>query len=309
MNESISTASLTKPEPGLTIAQAVAEGAHRLSGGETRAPRLDAEVLLAHTLGWSRTRLFMNYDAPVSMEAYRRYESLLARRLRGEPVQYITGLREFWGLEFHVTPDVLIPRPETEHLVEQALDILRRKGPPARPQIVDVGTGSGCLAIALASACPAARVLAVDIYAPALRVARENARRHGVSDRIGFVQADGLSSVALQPPRVDLIVCNPPYIAPSEFETLPHEVRDFEPRIALTDEADGLTHYRRLIPAALERLRAGGHLIFEVGAGQASAVARLFDSLAWETSVMVKDLQGIDRILATRTRRDGGTLQ
>ena len=290
------------PAPGGSVAGALEEGTRRLARSGSTSPRLDAEVLLAHVLRVTRTHLMVRFREVLAASDGAEYQSLLARRQRGEPVAYLTGVREFWGLEFQVTLDVLIPRPETEHLVEEAL---RRLPTTAAARIVDLGTGSGCLAVALAKERPRARVLALDLSAPALRVARSNAERHGVTGRLQFLRGDLLESLRPAAACPDLIVCNPPYISRADYHHLPPDVRDFEPRRALTDDRDGLHHYRRLVPPARELLRPDGHLILELGAGQADDVLALFDATLWDVMGVVKDLQQIDRCLIARKRPGG----
>ena len=211
----------------------------------------------------------------------------LARRARHEPVQYIVGEQEFFGLKFRVTPDVLIPRPETEHLVEAAL---ARTDRDASLRIADVGTGSGAIAVALAHALPRARVTALDISPAALAVAQENAESHGVAIAFGFLKSDLLEAVAGE--RFDMIVSNPPYVA--EGEELEPQVRDYEPGSALFAGPEGLDVYRRLIPQAQAALRPGGWLLLEIGHGQRDALAQLL--AGWGNVSFIADLQGIPRV-------------
>ena len=214
------------------------------------------------------------------------FESLLRRRLASEPVQYITGVQEFFGLQFEVTPDVLIPRPETEHLVEAALE---RISPEAR--IVDVGTGSGAIAIALAHALPRSLVTAVDLYPATLEVARRNAQRHGVAERVTFLQSDLLAKAGSA--EFDVVVSNPPYIA--DAEVLEPQVADYEPRSALYAGSTGLEIYERLIPQARRVLKPQGWLLMEIGYGQQAGVTALLDR--WDALTFVPDLQGIPRVV------------
>lgn len=272
--------------------QAAARLAHRSStqsseGGAEQNPSLDAEVLARHVLGWDRARwLADNRDAP-SPDFVRRYEALVARRALGEPVAYITGTREFWGLDFEVTPAVLIPRPETELLVEEALAVIDRR----RASVVaDVGTGSGCVAIAIAHERPHVRVIATDISSEALAVARRNASRHSVEDRIDFRHASGLDGVG----PVDLVVSNPPYIARADAPTLMKDVVDFEPHTALFAAGDGLDVIRMILASAAQR-RPTPPMLFEFG-GNEEALLQAACATGLPVVKVVKDLAGIPRI-------------
>jgi release factor glutamine methyltransferase len=263
--------------------------------------RLDAEVLLGSVLGVDRAGVFSRLTQSLSASQYSEFWRLLQRRAKHEPLQYITGVREFWSLEFRVTPGVLIPRPETEILVETVLQLLSQ-APSPKPQassrVLDIGTGSGCIAITLAKELPQAELWAVDISPDALTVARENARRHGVEDRIHFLQGDVFPPLSHTPLLFDVIVSNPPYIARPEFTTLQPEVRDWEPHVALDGGSDGLDFYRRLVKEGHSHLRSGGWLVLELGAGQFSDVQRLIQAqsnLTVETSV--RDYAGHERVI------------
>jgi release factor glutamine methyltransferase len=220
------------------------------------------------------------------------FESLLQRRMISEPVQYLTGAQEFFGLLFEVSTDVLIPRPETEHLVEAVLDRFDRE---ANPLIVDVGTGSGAIAVAIAHALPRSRVTAVDLYPSALEIARRNAERHGVIDRITLLQSDLLAAAGST--EFDVVVSNPPYIA--DEEVLEPQVANYEPRSALYAGPTGLEVYQRLIPQARAVLKPRGWLMMEIGYGQRSALEALLDG--WSEVSFVPDLQGIARVVLART--------
>jgi release factor glutamine methyltransferase len=252
---------------------------------------LDAEVLARHVLGWDRARLIASGREPASVAFANDYERVIARRAAREPVAQITGVREFWGLEFEVTRDVLTPRPETELIVEAAL--AEFPDPQADVSIVDVGTGSGCLAVALAKEFSSAEIIATDLSEAALAVARRNARHHGVSNRIAFVCADLVPSI--QP--VDLIVSNPPYIRREDAVTLPPEVRDYEPHVALFADESGLQFYRRLFEEAVNELRSDGRLIVELGYDQRDRVTELAGLHGWRVLKTRDDLQGIARVL------------
>jgi len=254
--------------------------------------RREAELLLAGLLGLDRVGLYLNYDRPLVAAELALYRERVGRRARREPLQYILGQAEFWSLPFSVTPAVLIPRAEA----------LKRTNGPCR--ILDVGTGSGAIAIALAHELPQATVEALDLSAEALAVAAANARDNGVEARVRFRQAD---LAALDGGPYDLIVSNPPYIPARDLDDLMPEVRDFEPRLALDGGADGLDCYRRLLPAAVGRLKPGGWLLVEVGAGQAAQVAELCTTLPELGEVFAaRDLAGIDRVVGCRRYEEVG---
>jgi release factor glutamine methyltransferase len=266
-------------------------------------PRAEAEVLLAHVLREDRMCVVLDRRTPVPPRAAAAFARCVARRERREPVSYITEEREFWSLPLRVTRAVLVPRPDTETLVEEALDLLariRKHGKP-RARVIDVGTGSGCIAVALATERPDIRVWAIDRSARALRIAASNAARHGVAPRVRFVKGDLLSVAGTRIPRADLIVSNPPYVTAAEWKSLPPEIRAFEPKGALVGGADGLAFYRRLAKEAPDRLVAGGCIAVEVGAGHAAAVADLFLSGGRFGEIRVrKDLSGIPRVVSAR---------
>jgi release factor glutamine methyltransferase len=231
------------------------------NGPHPESSRRDAEVLLMHNIGQSRAWLIAHADELLPEAAAASYRQLVERRFRGEPIQYITGETEFYGLPFHVTPAVLIPRPETEHLVEKAIELAARF---KRPRIVDIGTGSGAIAVALAGKLPYAAITAIDLSADALAIAQENAERNGV--RLRFLKGDLLSPASGEP--FDIIVSNPPYVPAVDRDSLAVEVREHEPALALFAGDDGLEIYRRLIPAAFSALVSGGFLALEIGYGQ-----------------------------------------
>ena len=254
----------------MTLAEHVAAGAARLgaSGLPPAEVGADAAVLARHVLGWDPAAYLCRSREPAPAAFGNRYAAALDRRARREPVSTIIGQREFRGLGFEVGPAVLTPRPETELLVDETLR-LARNGDGGVRTIVDAGTGSGCVGVALATELPAARIIATDISAAALAIARRNAIRHGVRDRIAWVRTSWLDGVSGAP---DVIVANPPYVRDGDLAGLPPEVRGFEPRTALAGGPDGLDAIRALLRTAAERLPAGGHLVMEVGAGQMAAV-------------------------------------
>lgn len=259
---------------------------------------LDSQTLLAAALGKDRTYLIINFSEQLTSEALEKYQALINRRTTGEPLQYITGRQEFFGLEFMVTPDVLIPRPETELLVEEMLRLAQGIN---QPLIIDVGTGSGCIAISLARELEGAKVIAIDISVGALRVARSNAQKHELQNQVAFIEGDLFSGIEAGT-KADLIVSNPPYIAAEELPGLQREVRDWEPKTALTDFGDGLEFYRRLLREAPAYLKPGGHFICEMGYTQSAKIQALVDRNIWTAPTILQDLQGIERIMVV-TRR------
>jgi release factor glutamine methyltransferase len=262
---------------------------------------LDARLLAEHILGWDATEFFTSANGPEPEEFQTAYGRLVERRTRREPLAYITRRQAFWDLVFEVSPAVLIPRPESELIVEAALELYpSSEGVLA---IADVCTGSGCLAVALARERSAARVIATDISGAALDVARRNAERHGVADRIEFVRGDLVDPVA---DPVDLIVCNPPYVNDGDRLGLQPEVRDHEPAIALFGGSDGLHVITRLVDGAPTRLRPGGHLIFEFGFGQDEAIETLIGNARGLRMLgLRRDLQGIARTAVAERRSSG----
>lgn len=254
--------------------------------------RLDAELLLAATLKLNRVGLYLNYDRPLSAEELTAFRKQVERRARREPLAYILGRCEFWSLPFVVTPAVLVPRPDTEVLVEEALKRL-----PPQGRVLDVGLGSGAIAVAIAHERGDARVEGIDVSPEALAVALENAAANGVAERVAFRQGDLFS---LDGGPYELIISNPPYIAAGEIPTLMPEVRDYEPSLALIAGAAGLDCYRALVPAALMQLVAGGWLLVEVGANQAPAVSALFAAAGFADIVTACDLAGIERVVGGR---------
>ncbi len=271
--------------------------------------RLETELLLGHALSLPRIELYLNYARPMDEGELARYKVLLKRRLSGEPVQYITGTVSFMFAEFEVNRSVLIPRPETEALTEVALQLLNETGSgvdsgmgsDAEQVIADVGTGSGVIAVTLAMKAPRARVLATDASEEALRVAARNAERAGVSGRIEFLQGEMLEPLlgAGLAGGLTLLVSNPPYVASGDIESLPPEVRDFEPRIALDGGTDGLDCLRVMAQDGPSLLAPGGALALEVGDGQADAVADMVRAVVGASETM-KDYAGRDRIVVGR---------
>ena len=257
--------------------------------------RRDAETLMLRVLGKNRAWMLAHMDDELGYECAEQFIALLERRFAGEPMQYIFGEAEFYRLPFRVTADVLIPRPETEHVVEKVLELSAKF---SNPRIVDVGTGSGAIAVALAHELPEAAVTASDVSAAALSVARENAQRNGVAERIRFFEGDLLKPVAGE--QFDIVVSNPPYVSVGDRASLAVEVREYEPGQALFAGADGLDVYRRLIPQAFAALARGGYLVLEIGHGQEPPVGALLGEAGLESVTFTADLQGIPRVAAAR---------
>jgi release factor glutamine methyltransferase len=288
------------------------QGIEQLRAHDVPSYTLSAELLLLHVASRDRNWLYSHPEEVLGDSAAEAYFALLARRASGVPTQHLTGKQEFWGMEFEVTPEVLVPRPETEHLIEVALDRLAvRELRAGRQQTlrgetvtaVDVGTGSGCIALALARELPEATVYATDISEVALKMAQRNAARHGLTDRIHFAQSNLLEFAAAtaktgKPLFFDLILCNPPYISLREADSLPIEVLEHEPHLALFGGEEGYEVYGALIPQAARFLAPGGLLVLELGYNSLPAVRPLLDSAEWTNIAVTKDLAGIDRVIS-----------
>lgn len=288
--------------PGRTVAEALRWGWEALRGAGCDSPALDAELLLGEVLGWTRARVLAHPEASLPLGQEAAFRRLVARRVRREPLAYMLGQRAFWGMDLKVRPGVLIPRPETELLVERALVwALERGGRAWSGTVVDVGTGSGAVAVALARELPWARIWATDASPEALWVAQENARQQGVAHRIRFAQGDWLTPVG---GPVDCIVSNPPYVPSGELDRLAPEIARYEPRAALDGGPDGLAAYRRLLPQAARALSPGGALFLEVGHDQADAVSDLLCGYfpGWRVE-RFRDLGGHWRVVAARCGR------
>jgi release factor glutamine methyltransferase len=315
------------------VRTALKQGLAQLREAQVSSFTLAVELLLLHVLGRDRTWLYAHPEEQLSPADAERFFALIARRANGEPTQHLTGKQEFWGLDFEVNPDVLIPRPETEHLIEVTLDRLALRELRAGRkqtltgeglQIADIGTGSGCIAIALAKELPGATIYATDISRAALAVAQRNAARHSVGDRIHFLESNLLDKVSIvgaryivplqsqcanseshespvtshQSPQFDLIVSNPPYIGRREAATLMREVRDHEPEIALYGGEEGYELYADLITQSAAHLKPGGLLVLELGHNSLPAVQPLLDAPTWTNVAVTNDLAGIPRVIA-----------
>jgi release factor glutamine methyltransferase len=284
----------------VTIIETINRAATRLSAHQVDNARWDAELLLCHVLGRDRAWLLAHLQDPIDNHALRQYERVIDRRAVREPLQYITGSQEFWGLLFKVTPDVLIPRPETEFVVEAALKAVSMA---ISPVIIDLCTGSGCIAISLAKELLKAQVFATDRSEPALDIAQENARRNQVAERIRFLVGDlfaPIKELDLQG-RVDVIATNPPYIPANDLSALQPEVRDFEPEMALIAGPKGIELGTAIILQAQVFLKIGGSLIMEMGIGQAAALRSVAQETGkYRTPEIVKDLAGIERVFIAK---------
>ena len=290
---------MTQPETW-TVGRLLTWTADFLKKSGSPSPRLDAEVLLAAARRCERIALYTAFEEVVPDDVRAAFRDLVKRRAAGTPVAYLVGKKEFYSLSFRVTPDVLIPRPETEHLVVAAVDLLAALPPNAQPLVADVGTGSGAIAVALAKHAASANITATDISAAALDVARQNAADHGVGERIEFLETDLLEKLPAKR-QLDLVVSNPPYIGLQEEATLAPQVRDHEPRLALFAGPNGTEIIARLIPQAAERLKGGGYLLMEVSPLIAAAVLNLaVQSQFFEPAVILKDLAGLARVVQAR---------
>ena len=284
-----------------TVAQAITEGAQRLGASCVDEERRTAGLLLCYVLQIERTHLLTRAQEEIDEPSYHRYLELVERRAEGEPLQYITGHQEFYGLDFIVTPEVLIPRPETEFLVERVVEIAKELS--EEPLLIaDVGTGSGCVAVAVAMLIPRARVIATDNSHAAIEVARRNAERNGVIDRVEFLVGDLLKPLAERSLRraISILASNPPYVDKEESKLIQREVRDWEPHAALFGGAGGLEFHRRLLTDGLEYAKPGGYLVFEIGYGQLDAISKLIAESAWELIDVTRDLQNMPRTLTVR---------
>jgi release factor glutamine methyltransferase len=302
---------MSEREDIVTVADALLRATFTLRKAGLDEARREAASLLSYALGRDSAFLITHADEEVAGAEFARFQRLVARRAGGEPLQYIKGRQEFYGLDFEVNPDVLIPRPETELLVETALELLRETRDPF---VCDVGTGSGCIAVTLLHERRDAHALAIDISDAALEVAARNAARHGVGERLTTLASDCFDALKDGTPeaaaadfqteaaRFQLIASNPPYVAERDLAGLQREVREHEPRMALTPGGDGLSVIRRLLDEAPQFLARGGHLLFEIGFNQHEAVHNLIDASTWALLDIHRDLQGIPRTVALRLR-------
>lgn len=279
----------------VTVREVIQRSTEFLQRHGVDSPRLQAELLLAHLLKLPRLQLYLNHDRALTEAETAALRSLVQRRAKREPLQHLVGSTSFFGLELAVSPAALIPRPETETLAEQAIAALAKCASPT-PHALDFGTGTGCLAITLVVKCPPARIHALDLSEAALSLARQNAARHGLTERLTFHLGDGFRALPADL-RFDLVVSNPPYIPTPDLATLQPEVRDFDPRAALDGGADGLDFYRLLAREAPAWLNAGGGLFAEFGDGQEAALPGLFNDSGWRAIAIHRDLTGRPRVL------------
>lgn len=304
----------------MTVLEVIQKSTEFLAKKGVESPRLQTELLLAHALKLPRMKLYLNFEHALAQPELDAVRELVKRRGQREPLQHIVGSTSFCGLELAVNRHALIPRPETELLAEQGWEFLNQKqGGAGSPQTadqrrgedtapyqkltaLDFGTGSGCIAVALAVKCPAASVFAVDVSADALELAKQNAARHNVADRIQFFQGDGFASLP-QGAAFDLIIGNPPYIPSAEIDALQPEVRDYEPRQALDGGPDGLDYIRRLAAESGRFLKAGGRLMLEFGDGQADSVRGIFETQKWIVEAVKEDYSRRPRILMASLSR------
>jgi release factor glutamine methyltransferase len=283
----------------MQLKDALAQGIGLLERSSIASPRFTAEVLLMHAVQCDRAHLHAHPDRALTSNELVHFGIYLNERMNGKPTQYITGRQEFWGMDFLVNSSVLIPRPETEMVVEAALAIARGCAAVCgTPRIADVGTGSGCIAVALARELPQATIYALDRSRETLDVARRNAARHGVDTRIAFLESDLLlCSPGDALPPVEIIVSNPPYVAENDRPAIEREVREFEPSDAVFAGQAGDEIYRRLIPQAAEKMRAGGYLVLELGYDSEPAVRALLGPPEWDAVHAKSDLAGINRVI------------
>lgn len=287
----------------MQLRDALQSGLKSLQGNDVPSANLAAELLLMHVLQQDRSYLYTHSSQDLPAEQVNRYLELIGERCAGKPTQYITGHQEFWGLDFEVTPAVLIPRPETEHIIEAVLGLISREG-LAKGQtfrIADVGTGSGCIPIALATELPNAKLFATDISPAALDVAKRNAQRLGVEGRVEFLESDLLFCLLEAELLVtfDFVVSNPPYVGHDELADVQREVRGFEPRLAWGDLAQGEEIYARLFPQALQLLKPGGSVVVEIGYNKKDAVLGLLGP-GWQQQEVSPDLAGIPRVITAQ---------
>jgi len=279
------------------LREALTSAISRLTADRVPSPRMNAEVLFMFVLGCDRAYLYAYPERELSADELTRYDAALVERARGVPAPYITGHQEFWGMDLIVSPAVLIPRPETEHVIETVLECVKRQSLSAAPlRIVDVGTGSGCIALALAAELPEAEIHATDVSPAALEIARANAARHQLESHIEFHQADLLAG--FEESAFDFVVSNPPYVGESEEDQVQLEVRKFEPRLAVFAGPTGLEVNARLIPQARSALKPGGWLVMEISGTIAAAVRSLLAD--WNPVRVTNDLQGIPRVIAAQ---------
>lgn len=281
----------------MTVLEAIQKSSDFLAKKNVESARLNAELVLAHLLKLPRMKLYLNFERALSQKETDDYRELIKRRAAREPLQHITGSTSFCGIEIAVNKNALVPRPETEQLAELGWKFLSTINSQSSTAL-DFGTGTGCIAIALAAKCPNAKISALDVSADALALAKQNAEANKVSDRIEFFYGDGFG--ALPQMQFDLLISNPPYIASAEIETLSPEVKDFDPRAALDGGADGLYFYRMLACDGKNFLKSAGKIILEFGDGQAAAIKKIFEDEKWIVEAVQDDYSHRARFLVAR---------
>jgi len=293
-----SLASFAVQFPGMQLKQAVESAYHLFLENDVPSPRLNAELLLLFVLSRERAYLYAHPERELTPDEQSNFDEVVRERARGCPTQYITGHQEFWGLDLLVSPAVLIPRPETEHVVETALELVKeyRFDGPGRLRLLDVGTGSGCIGLALASELPHAEIHACDISEEALEIARTNAARLCLGGKVLFRKSDLLSVYAGE--QFDFVISNPPYVGECDADKVQKQVREFEPKVAVFSGREGMEIYRRLIPQAHDALRLGGWFVAEIGYSEEQKVRNLL--AGWSDLQVTADLQGIPRVVAAR---------
>ena len=282
----------------MRVDECLNQATEKLRLGGVAQPRLEAASLLSHAIGRNRTFLFAHPEYELDADEQARFDSFAARRAAREPFQHITGFQEFYGLDFAVSPDVLIPRPESELLVETAIEILRRV---EKPRFCEIGTGSGCISVAILHELPRATAVAVDISKKAIDVASRNASANGVAERIELAVSDVFSAFGNE--RFCAVLSNPPYIPAADIARLQQEVRDFDPRVALTDGGDGLSIVEKIVAKSPTFLLPGGFLLLEIGHAQADRVRKMFNPTIWKSVEFLRDLQGIERTIKAGLRK------
>jgi release factor glutamine methyltransferase len=283
----------------MTVLEGIQKSTEFLAKKEIESPRLQAELLLAHILKLPRMKLYLNFERALTDAETTAYRELIKRRSQREPLQHITGSTSFCGLEITVNRHVLVPRPETEILAELGWEFLNQRAADRSPQVLDFGTGSGCIAIALAVKCPNANVIAVDIFPETLDLAQQNAARNNLSGKIEFLQGDGFAALPKET-HFDLIISNPPYIPRAEIPTLQPEVRNYDPHGALDGGEDGLDFYRRFALEARKFLKPEGKIMLEFGDGQGDSIRKIFEQQKWIVEAIREDYTQRQRILIAK---------
>ncbi len=278
-----------------------------LKNKNIESPRLSAEILLAHQLNTDRLKLYLEYDQPVGENDLNQYRAMIKRLVDGEPVQYITGIQEFWSMDFIVNSSVLIPRPETEILVEQALKVYNEEYRDKNPDIsvLEIGTGSGAIAIAIASELENTKISAVDISGKALATAKLNAAKHGMEDRIDFYEGSLFTPFEKDHQSFDIILSNPPYVTIKDYELLPEKIKNYEPKLALESGEDGLNHIREILEKAPAFLNPGGWIMLEMDPRQTDSALRIINSnIEYSSGKVIKDYSSKDRIVIARKKEN-----